>query len=181
MSRVVYGEEQDVPVTTEPGDEEGTGERLEGHLHHLSGTHPGGGDTQYHQQTTQHLQSCVGTCMIGLALSAGLTARCLGMRLWTILSWWETAGDKTVTENAFQHPLTPLPVQRPNKNLCLKLHGSCVSQSTTLEQTDCMNNGWMNCPVNFGLQPNTSAAVLCVSLIANGRMPRFWTLTFSTL
>lgn len=81
MSRVVDGEEEDVPITTEPGDEKGTGERLEGQLNHLSGTHPGGGDTQYHQQTPQHLQSCVGTCLIGPALSAGLAARCLCMRL----------------------------------------------------------------------------------------------------
>lgn len=81
VSGVVDGEEEDVPVAAEPGDEEGTGERLEGQLNHLSGAHPGGGDTQHHQQTTQHLQSRVGTCLIGLALSAGLAARCLRMRL----------------------------------------------------------------------------------------------------
>lgn len=81
MSRVVDGEEEDVPITTEPGDEKGTGERLEGQLNHLSGTHPGGGDTQYHQQTTQHLQNCVGACLIGQAVSAGLTARRLRVRL----------------------------------------------------------------------------------------------------
>lgn len=126
MSRVVDGEEEDVPITTEPGDEKGTGERLEGQLNHLSGTHPGGGDTQYHQQTTQHLQSCVGTCLIGPALSAGLAARCLCMRLWTVLSWWETAEDKTITENALQHLYlwTPLSVQRPNKISDQKLFAS---------------------------------------------------------
>lgn len=42
MSRVVDGEEEDVPIAAEPGDEEGTGEGLEGQLDHLSGTHPGG-------------------------------------------------------------------------------------------------------------------------------------------
>ncbi len=81
MSGVVDGEEEDVPVAAEPGDEEGTGERLEGQLNRLSGTHPGGGDTQHHQQTTQHLQSSVGTCQIGPTLSTGLTAWCVCMRL----------------------------------------------------------------------------------------------------
>lgn len=81
MSRVVDGEEENVPVAAEPGDEEWTRERLEGQLNYLSGTHPGGRDTQHHQQTTQHLQSCVGTCLIGPALFAGLTARCLCLRL----------------------------------------------------------------------------------------------------
>lgn len=42
VSGVVDGEEEDVPVAAEPGDEEGTGERLEGQLDHLSGAHPGG-------------------------------------------------------------------------------------------------------------------------------------------
>ena len=55
QSRVVDGEEEDVPVAAEPGDEERTGERLEGQLYHLSGTHPGGGDAQHQQQTPQHL------------------------------------------------------------------------------------------------------------------------------
>lgn len=63
MSRVVNGEEEDDPVTAEPGDEEGTGKRLEGQPHHLSGTHPGGGNAQHHQKTTQHLQSRAGTRM----------------------------------------------------------------------------------------------------------------------
>lgn len=81
MSGVVDGEKEDVPVTTEPGDEKGTGEGLEGPLNHLSGTHPGGGDAQHHEQTTQHLQSCVGKCLIGAALSAGLAARRLRVRL----------------------------------------------------------------------------------------------------
>lgn len=86
MSGVVDGKEKDVPVAAEPGDEEGTGEGLEGQLDHLSGAHPGGGDTQHHQQTTQYLQSCVGACLIGPALSAGLAAWCVWVRLWTILS-----------------------------------------------------------------------------------------------
>lgn len=81
MSRVVDGEEKDVPVAAEPGDKERTGERLVGQLYHLSGAHPGGGDTQHHQQTTQHLQGCVGACLVGLALSAGLAAWCVCMRL----------------------------------------------------------------------------------------------------
>lgn len=90
VSGVVDGEKEDVPVTTEPGDEKGTGEGLEGPLNHLSGTHPGGGDAQHHQQTTQHLQSRVGKCLIGVALSAGLTAWRLCMRLRAVLSWRET-------------------------------------------------------------------------------------------
>lgn len=51
MSGVVDGEEKDVPVAAEPGDEERTGKGLEGQLDHLSGAHPGGGDTEDHQQT----------------------------------------------------------------------------------------------------------------------------------
>lgn len=90
MSRVVDGEDEDVPVAAEPGDEEGTGEWLEGQLHHLSGTHPGGGNTQHHQQTTQHLQSRVGAHMEGLALHTGFTSWCLCVRLRAILSWWES-------------------------------------------------------------------------------------------
>lgn len=86
MPKVVDGEEKDVPVTTEPRDEEGTGERLERHLNDLSVTHPGRGHTQHQQQTTQYLQSCVGTCLKGPALSAGLAARCLCMGLRTFLS-----------------------------------------------------------------------------------------------
>lgn len=86
MSRVVDGEKEDVPVTTEPGDEKGTGEGLEGPLNHLSGTHPGGGDAKHHQQTTQHLQSRVAKCLIGVALSAGLAAWRLCMRLRAVLS-----------------------------------------------------------------------------------------------
>lgn len=76
-SGVIDGKEEDVPVAAEPGDEEGTGERLEGQFNHLSGTHPGGGDTQHQQKTTQHLHSRVGTCLIGPALVAGLAAWCL--------------------------------------------------------------------------------------------------------
>lgn len=94
MSRVVDGEEQDVPVAAEPGDEEGTGERLVGQLHHLSCTHPGGGHTQHQQQTTQYLQGCVGAGPVGSALSTGLAAWCLCMRLRPILSWWGTRGEK---------------------------------------------------------------------------------------
>lgn len=86
VSGVVDGEKEDVPVTTEPGDEKGTGEGLEGQLNHLSGTHPGGGDAQHHQQTTQHLHSRVGKCLIGVALSAGLAAWRLCMRLRAVLS-----------------------------------------------------------------------------------------------
>lgn len=82
---VVDGEEQDVPVAAEPGDEEGTGERLEGQLNHLGGTNPGGGHTQDHQQATQHLQNGVGTCLIGAALSAGLTSRGLRVGIRAIL------------------------------------------------------------------------------------------------
>lgn len=87
VPKVVDGEEKDVPVTTEPRDEEGTGERLERHLNDLSVTHPGRGHTQHQQQTAQYLQSCVGTCLKGPALSAGLAARCLRMGLRTFLSW----------------------------------------------------------------------------------------------
>ena len=45
MASVVEGEEEDVPVGAEPGDEEGAGEGLEGELDQLSGAHPGGGHT----------------------------------------------------------------------------------------------------------------------------------------
>lgn len=160
MSRVVDGEEEDVPITTEPGDEKGTGERLEGQLNHLSGTHPGGGDTQYHQQTTQHLQSCVGTCLIGPALSAGLAARCLCMRLWTVLSWWETAEDKTITELRL-HFLFKDQIKSQIKN-CLLLkcffyldffsHGSHMAlwigqpvSPPPWSRLKYINNCWMDC------------------------------------
>lgn len=87
IPRVVDWEEQNVPVAAEPRDEEGAWERLEGQLNHLSGTDPGGGHAQHHQQSPQHLHSGAGTCLIGVALPARLTSRGLRVGFRAFLSW----------------------------------------------------------------------------------------------
>lgn len=52
MAGVVERKEEDIPVGTEPGNEEGAGEGFKGALDHLSSPHPGRRHTQDHQQAT---------------------------------------------------------------------------------------------------------------------------------